>query len=64
MINNRIDELTLQSLDHEGGFDRNRFAELIIAECADLFEVEWGDEKLSGNDVAHVVKKHFGIAKI
>lgn len=40
-----------------------KFAELIVRECADLFEVEWGDEKLTGNDVGYVVKKHFGIEK-
>ena len=38
-----------------------KFAELIVRECADLFEVEWGDEKLTGNDVGYVVKKHFGV---
>ena len=38
-----------------------KFAQLIIQECADLFEVEWGDEKLTGNDVGYVVKKHFGV---
>ena len=41
--------------------DLEKFAELIIRECADLFEVEWGDEKLTGNDVGYVVKKHFGV---
>ena len=39
----------------------DKFAELIVRECADLFEVEWGEEKLTGNDVGYVVKKHFGI---
>ena len=38
-----------------------KFAELIVGECADLFEVEWGEEKLTGNDVGYVVKKHFGV---
>ena len=38
-----------------------KFAQLIVRECADLFEVEWGEEKLTGNDVGYVVKKHFGI---
>ena len=38
-----------------------RFAQLIVQECAGLFEVEWGEEKLTGNDVGYVVKKHFGI---
>ena len=36
-------------------------AELIVQECANLFEVEWGEEKLTGNDVGYVVKKHFGV---
>ena len=38
-----------------------KFAELIVQECANLFEAEWGEEKLTGNDVGYVVKKHFGI---
>ena len=38
-----------------------KFAESIVRECADLFEVEWGEEKLTGNDVGYVVKKHFGV---
>ena len=38
-----------------------KFAELIVRECANLFEVEWGEEKLTGNDVGYVVKKHFGV---
>jgi hypothetical protein len=42
-------------------FNYKKFAELIVQECADLFEVEWGDEKLTGNDVGYVLKKHFGV---
>jgi hypothetical protein len=38
-----------------------KFAVLIVRECANLFEIEWGDEKLTGNDVGYVVKKHFGV---
>jgi hypothetical protein len=37
-----------------------KFSESIVQECADLFEIEWGDEKLTGNDVGSVLKKHFG----
>ncbi len=37
------------------------FAELIIRECSDLFEIEWGEEKLTGNDVGYVLKEHFGV---
>ena len=43
--------------------DLERFAELIVSECADLFEVEWGEGKLTGNDVGYVVKKHFGVER-
>jgi len=38
-----------------------KFAELIVKECSDLFEIEWGEEKLTGNDVGYVLKKHFGV---
>ena len=41
--------------------DLMKFAELIVRECAGLFEIEWGDEKLTDNDVGYVVKKHFGV---
>jgi hypothetical protein len=41
--------------------EMKKFAELIVKECADLFEIEWGDEKLTGNDVGYVLKKHFGV---
>ena len=40
-----------------------KFAELIVRECANLFEVEWGEEKLTGNDVGYVVTKHFGVER-
>jgi len=42
-------------------FQLEKFAELIVRECAGLFEIEWGEEKLTGNDVGYVVKKHFGV---
>jgi len=41
--------------------DQVKFAELIVKECSDLFEIEWGEEKLTGNDVGYVLKKHFGV---
>jgi hypothetical protein len=41
--------------------DAEKFAELIIRECADLFEVEYGQSKVSGNEVARVLKDHFGV---
>lgn len=55
-VHNR--EITLD--EYQEIYDK-KFAELIVRECADLFEVEWGEEKLTGNDVGYVVRKHFGV---
>jgi hypothetical protein len=33
-------------------------AKLIVRECAELFEVEYGTSEVSGNEVARVLKKH------
>lgn len=41
--------------------DVEGLVELIIRECADLFEIEYGQSEISGNDVATVLKKHFGV---
>ena len=72
-MNERIKELMGKTLDdkfshtwdtmtYEGLLQfSEKFAELIVRECANLFEVEWGEEKLTGNDVGYVVKKHFGV---
>ena len=70
-MNERIRELAKQSgtweyyeINEGVGEDEKhleKFAELIVRECANLFAVEWGEEKLTGNDVGYVVKKHFGV---
>jgi hypothetical protein len=72
-MNERIRELSYEAqryaLNNTTGPDlaglnelwQEKFAELIVQECADLFEVEWGEEKLTGNDVGYAVKKHFGV---
>jgi hypothetical protein len=38
-----------------------KFAELIVQDCADLFEVQYGQSEVSGNEVARVLKQHFGV---
>ena len=38
-----------------------KFAELIIRQCANLFEIEYGTSEVSGNEVAKVLKNHFGV---
>jgi hypothetical protein len=72
-MNERIKELMGKTLDdkfshtwdtmtYEGLLQfSEKFAELIVKECSDLFEIEWGEEKLTGNDVGYVLKKHFGV---
>ena len=45
----------------EDDFDKEKFAELIVAECAELFEIEYGQSEVSGNEVAKVLKNHFGV---
>ena len=70
-MNERIQQLAIEAYEacdkrtygtiHSQEEFNQKFAELIVRECADLFEVEWGDEKLTGNDVGYVVKKHFGV---
>ncbi len=68
-MNERIDELMIQAGTrfeflhgvHYEDFQYRKFAELIVKECSDLFETEWGEEKLTGNDVGYVLKKHFGV---
>ena len=65
-MNERIKELLAQCTDSQMTkpwplVDTEKFAELLVQECADLFEVEFGDEKLTGNDVSWLLKKHFGV---
>ena len=66
-MNQRIAELmveagkTIPGDKHIDADFCNEFAELIVEECSDLFEIEWGEEKLTGNDVGYVLKKHFGV---
>ena len=38
-----------------------KFAELIVQKCANLFEIEYGTSEVSGNEVARVLQRHFGV---
>ena len=42
-------------------FDKEKFAELIVRECAGLLDGEWEKEILSGSDAAGILKQHFGV---
>ena len=65
-MNERIALLALRASDYETGWlDRQKFAELIVRECADIAKgvdgVEGGDYK-SGRTWAGIdVLKHFGV---
>ena len=62
-MNERIQELADQCYHRysEYNIDLEKFAELIVRECANLFEIEYGTSEVSGNEVAKVLKKHFGV---
>jgi hypothetical protein len=49
------------SQDSLVGDEIEAFAELIVRECADLFEFVYGNSGVSGHEVARVLKKHFGV---
>ena len=42
-------------------FDKEKFAELIVRECAGLLDGEWEKEILCGSDAAGILKQHFGV---
>jgi hypothetical protein len=63
-MNERIRKLAEQAgidLGNGQSYKIENFAELIVEDCAYLFKIEWGEEKLTGNDVGYVLKKHFGV---
>jgi hypothetical protein len=64
-MNERIWELwnqaTLDPTNQDSPDLIEKFAELIVRESSNLFEIEWGEEKLTGNEVSGFLKKHFGV---
>lgn len=54
----RYGQPTRYSITEEG---YNKFAESIVRECADLFEVEYGNSAITGKRVCEVIKEHFGV---
>ena len=69
-MNERIRELAEQAgmyiIDDKfstyGKFAEN-FAELIIRECANYLEIEYGKSVITGNDAADFIRKHFGVSE-
>ena len=67
-MNERIKELWEEAAETTQGDSweektkfMERFAELIVRECANLFEIEYGTSEVSGNEVARVLQRHFGV---
>jgi hypothetical protein len=68
-MNERIRQLAEQaticySNGQERTFDKQKFAELIVQECADYFGRE-GDHRfeVDGNWIAKTIKQHFGVGE-
>ena len=52
-----LTKLVIQSSDKDGWLDREKFAELIVQECADLCSDLDGGE----NMFSRGIRKHFGV---
>ena len=52
-----LTKLVIQSSDKDGWLDRQKFAELIVQECADLCSDLDGGE----NMFSRGIRKHFGV---
>jgi hypothetical protein len=69
-MNERIKELAAQSgfrsnpdvYDRNQSFDIEKFAELIVNECAGLFPLTFTDERYQRR-IDKTIKKHFGVEK-
>ena len=58
-MNDRITLLALQASDPKTGWlDRQKFAKLIIRECAKVADGDWADPCV---DPGHQIKEHFGV---
>jgi len=64
-MNERIKELAKQCWNErqEGQlhFDNEKFAELIVRECAEMLACEYGQSATSGNEAAIFIRNHFGV---
>ena len=68
-MNERIRELAEQATTEEADgfkyFDKEKFAELIIRECADAIakDSRLGDVRSAANGCVRTIKEHFGVAE-
>ncbi len=62
-MNEKLQELAEQAETKEVGyyfFDREKFAELIVNECANLFPLTFTDEQYQRR-IDKTIRKHFGL---
>lgn len=65
-MNQRILELYTQALKESENIrwnieDAERFAELIVRECAGLFDRDEMELTLTERDIHNIIKEHFGV---
>lgn len=65
-MNKRIQELYIQTLNESENIrwnieDAERFAELIVRECAGLFDRDEMELTLTERDIHNIIKEHFGV---
>ena len=65
-MNERIKELSLQSLTYDGqrtDIDIEKFAELIVEECGEIaYKAYWDNPKtVRGIHIKEKIKQHFGV---
>jgi hypothetical protein len=61
-MNERIEKLISQSFTDEQGerFDAEKFAELIVKECAQVADRAWND---AGTYPGNLIREHFGVER-
>ena len=64
-MNKQIEKLAVQSLVNHGGeliFSKEKFAELIVQECAnELLKWRYEPFSLDAESAARIIKLHFGV---
>lgn len=65
-MNERIKEIALKCYNPYSNFDINKFAELMVRECADICNKIYFDrypdaEDFESSEEGDAIKKHFGV---
>ena len=60
-MNKRIKELLAECYNPYSEFDYEKFAELIVRECANLFDKDEMELSLTERTIHNTIKEHFGV---